>query len=96
MLAKSPWAATLGLVDGASRRLYPGGVLFLYGPFLRNGIHTAPTNAVFDGRLRSQDPSWGIRDLVEVTKVATAAGFNVPEVIEMPANNLSVLFRLPG
>ena len=96
MIHIAPWAATLGLMDGASRRLYPGGVLFLYGPFMRNGIHTAPTNAVFDGRLRSQDPSWGIRDLVEVTNVATAAGFNVPEVIEMPANNLSVLFRLPG
>lgn len=96
MIHISPWEATLGLIDGASRRLHPGGVLFLYGPFKRNGAHTAPTNAVFDGRLRAQDASWGIRDLGQVTDVARLAGFNAPEVIEMPANNLSVLFRLPG
>ena len=96
MIHITPWEATLGLMDGASKRLYPGGVLFLYGPFKRNGVHTAPTNAVFDERLRAQDPSWGIRDLGEVTAVAVAAGFNVPEVIEMPSNNLSVLFRLAG
>jgi SAM-dependent methyltransferase len=96
MIHIAPWEATLGLVDGASRRLHPGGVLFLYGPFMRDGAHTAPTNAVFDARLRAQDASWGIRDLGDVVAVATAAGFNAQEVIEMPANNLSVLFGLPG
>jgi len=96
MIHITPWEATLGLIAGAARVLRPGGLLFLYGPYRRNGVHTAPSNAVFDDRLRAQDASWGIRDLGEVTAVALANGFDAPEVIEMPANNLSVLFRLPG
>ncbi len=96
MIHITPWEATLGLIAGAARMLHPGGLLFLYGPYRRNGVHTAPSNAVFDDRLRAQDASWGIRDLGEVTAVALANGFDAPEVIEMPANNLSVLFRLPG
>ncbi|MCK8785535.1 class I SAM-dependent methyltransferase [Roseomonas sp. NAR14] len=96
MIHIAPWAAALGLLRGAARLLPPGGPLFLYGPFRRNGAHTAPSNDAFDRDLRARDPSWGVRDLEDVAAAAAAAGFMVPEVIAMPANNLSLVFRRAG
>ena len=93
MIHISPWACTDALFDGASRALRPGGVLFLYGPYRREGRHTAPSNAAFDQQLRSRDPSWGVRDLEAVVALGLDRGLDCTEVIEMPANNLSVVFR---
>ena len=93
MIHIAPWAATLGLMRGAARILPPGGPLFLYGPFRRDGAHTAPSNAAFDESLKARDPAWGVRDLEAVAAVAAEAGFGPPEVITMPANNLVVVFR---
>ncbi len=89
----APWSACQGLMAGAAQCLAPKGLLFLYGPYRRGGAHTAPSNAEFDASLRSRDPAWGVRDLEAVTEVAVTAGFALAEVVEMPANNLSVLFR---
>jgi SAM-dependent methyltransferase len=91
MIHIAPWDACLGLMRGAARLLAPGGLLYLYGPFMRDGAHTAPSNAAFDESLRARDPAWGVRDLGEVSEAAQ--GFARPAVIAMPANNLSVLFR---
>lgn len=91
MIHIAPWAACLGLLRGAARLLSPGGLLYLYGPFKRDGAHTAPSNAAFDESLRARDPAWGVRDLGDV--IAAAEGFASPTVVAMPANNLSVLFR---
>jgi len=96
MIHIAPWAATLGLLRGAARLLPPGGPLLLYGPFRRDGAHTAPTNESFDRDLRTQDPEWGIRDLEAVAEGAAAEGFGPPEVEPMPANNLIVVFRRPA
>jgi SAM-dependent methyltransferase len=93
MIHISPWAATEGLIAGAERVLAAGGILFLYGPYKISGRHTAPTNQAFDEDLRRRDPEWGIRDLADVTALAQHHGFAAPETIEMPANNLSVIFR---
>jgi hypothetical protein len=93
MVHTAPWSATRGLMTGAARVLTKGGLLFLYGPFREDGMHTGAGNAVFDADLRTRDPSWGIRDLDETTALASQHGFNAPERIEMPANNLSVVFR---
>ncbi len=93
MIHIAPWAAALGLLRHAARVLKPGGLLFLYGPFRRGGAHTAPSNAEFDLDLRGRNPEWGIRDLEAVAAEAATAGFAAPEVVAMPANNLSVLFR---
>ena len=93
MIHISPWAATEGLIAGAERVLAAGGILFLYGPYKIGGRHTAPTNQAFDEDLRSRNPEWGIRDLADVTALAQRHGFAAPETIEMPANNLSVIFR---
>lgn len=93
MIHISPWSAAIGLVHGAARVLPPGGVLYLYGPYRREGRHTAPSNESFDRHLRARNPEWGVRDLEAVVDLASEAGFAPPLIEPMPANNLSVLFR---
>jgi SAM-dependent methyltransferase len=91
----APWAAAVGLMRGAGRILPPGGVLYLYGPYKRGGRHTAPSNEAFDAGLRAENPAWGVRDLEAVSALAAAQGFAAPVIVEMPANNLSLVFRKP-
>lgn len=93
MIHIAPWACAEALFAGASRVLRPGGVLFLYGPYRREGRHTAASNAAFDSQLRSRDASWGVRDLEAVVALGRDHGLGCTEVVEMPANNLSVVFR---
>lgn len=93
MIHISPWAATEGLMRGAARILPKGAPLFLYGPYKRDGNHTAESNAQFDQSLQLRNAAWGIRDLAEVSECAHEHEFDGPEVFEMPANNLSVVFR---
>jgi len=93
MIHISPWDASIGLMRGAERLLPPGGVLYLYGPYKRGGAHTAPGNAAFDESLRQQNPAWGVRNLEDVAALASRHGFDLEEVVEMPANNLSVILR---
>jgi SAM-dependent methyltransferase len=93
MIHIAPWSAAEALIRGAGAAVSPGGILFLYGPYRRNGRHTSPSNATFDEQLRSQDPQWGVRDLEDVAVCAKAHGFGEPETHEMPSNNLSVVLR---
>jgi hypothetical protein len=93
MVHISPWAATEGLFNHAGEILPPGAPLDLYGPYKRGGAHTAPSNAAFDAGLRAQDPSWGVRDLEAMADLGCRSGFEKPEIVEMPANNLSLIFR---
>ena len=96
MIHISPWRTCLGLFEGASQVIKPGCILYLYGPFKRGGQHTAASNERFDQSLRSSDPSWGVRNIGDVTATATQNGFDLDRVVEMPANNLSVVFRQRG
>lgn len=93
MIHISPWESTIGLIGGAARLLPSGGTLFLYGPYFREGVGTAPSNLAFDRDLRTRNPAWGIRWLEQVATLAQAHGFAEPLVVEMPANNLSLVFR---
>jgi hypothetical protein len=93
MVHIAPWSATRGLLDGAARVLPSGGVLYLYGPYRREGRHTAPSNAVFDADLCARNPEWGVRDLEEVAALAARVGFEAPLIEPMPANNFSLIFR---
>ncbi len=93
MIHIAPWPATEGLMLGAGRVLPPGGLLYFYGPFRRNGAHTAPSNDAFDRELRAENPDWGVRDLEAVAGLAATASFSPPTVVEMPANNLSLVMR---
>lgn len=93
MIHIAPWSACLGLMAGAGRILPSGGVLYLYGPFKREGEHTAPSNAAFDQSLQMQNPEWGVRDLEDVVAAAQAQRLSLVSTYPMPANNLSVVFQ---
>ena len=93
MVHISPWEATLGLIKGAAAILPPASPFYLYGPYLREGFATAPSNQAFDRSLRDRNPTWGLRDLEAVAAMAQSVGFSAPVITEMPANNLSVVFR---
>ncbi|MDG1065013.1 MAG: DUF938 domain-containing protein [Luminiphilus sp.] len=93
MIHIAPWRCCEALLDGAQRILPPSGVLYLYGPFKERGEHTSPSNAAFDHSLKSRNSEWGIRDLEQVTLTAAARQLVLIEVIPMPANNLSVVFK---
>ncbi|RZF61233.1 DUF938 domain-containing protein [Sphingomonas populi] len=92
MVHISPWAATLGLLAGASRLLLPGGPLFLYGPYRRGAEPMAASNIAFDADLSARNPEWGIRDLDAVAAAADTLGLSLDRVVDMPANNLAVVF----
>lgn len=96
MIHISPWDATEGLMRNAAKLLTPGAPLYLYGPYRIGGSHTAPSNEAFDGSLRSQNETWGVRDLEDVCAEAEKNGLDFVERVEMPSNNQSVIFRQPG
>ena len=89
----APWIVAETLVEKAGASLPEGGVLYLYGPYKRNGAHTSESNDAFDGSLKSRNPDWGVRDMETVIDLATTAGFQQPEITAMPANNFSLVFR---
>jgi len=91
----APWRVAEGLFAGAGRYLPADGRLFLYGPFKRDGKHTAISNAVFDTSLREGNPEWGVRDIEALEKLAVSAGLGLVEIAEMPANNLILVFERP-
>jgi hypothetical protein len=88
----APWRVAEGLFAGSGRYLGADGLLVLYGPFKRDGRHTALSNAVFDTSLREGNPEWGVRDIADIGKLAAGAGLALRDVVEMPANNLIVVF----
>ncbi|MBK1986438.1 DUF938 domain-containing protein [Sphaerospermopsis aphanizomenoides BCCUSP55] len=93
MIHISPWSACLGLMAGAGRILPYGGILYLYGPYKVNGGHTAPSNEAFDESLKSQNPEWGVRNLEDVVQAAKNENLTLHKTYQMPANNLSLVFR---
>jgi len=93
MIHISPWQCCEGLMRGAGRLLPAGAPLYLYGPYKREGRHTAPSNEAFDQSLRARDPLWGLRNLDDVVACAAENGLALERVVEMPANNLSVVLR---
>lgn len=96
MIHIAPWSATLALLQQAGRLLPADGVLYLYGPYRRAGQPLAQGNAAFDEDLRRRNPQWGVRDLEQVVAQASEAGLDLADTIDMPANNLSVVFRRRG
>jgi hypothetical protein len=89
----APWRVAEGLFAGASRHLRSGGQFWLYGPFRRDGEHTAPSNAAFDESLRNRDPEWGVRDTADLGQLARRNGLKVWHVHEMPSNNAILTFE---
>jgi hypothetical protein len=92
----SPWPCTAGLMRGAARHLAPHGLLLTYGPYLEDGVPTAPGNLAFDADLRRRDPAWGLRRVADVAAQAEAAGLRLRERVRMPANNLLLVWAREG
>jgi hypothetical protein len=92
----APWRVAKGLVAGAGRYLGPDGLLLVYGPFKRAGKHTAPSNEAFDASLRQGNPEWGVRDIEAVEELPARAGLSLFDVVEMPANNLTLVLGRVG
>jgi SAM-dependent methyltransferase len=88
----APWRVAQNLITGAGRQLRAGGRLFVYGPFMRDGAHTAPSNAAFDAKLRAENPDWGVRDTRDLSTLAQAAGLTLAEIVPMPSNNFVLVF----
>ncbi|MBP8235868.1 MAG: DUF938 domain-containing protein [Rhizorhabdus sp.] len=94
MVHISPWEATVGLMTNAAKLLPPGGPLILYGPYLQQGVETAPSNLAFDESLKQRDSRWGLRQLEDVVTLAESVGLRLEAVHAMPANNLIVVLRM--
>lgn len=92
----APWLVCEGIMRIAGHCLANGGLLGLYGPFKRGGAHTAPSNAAFDASLQRENRQWGVRDVEAVADAGRARGLLLNEVIEMPANNLTLVFERAG
>lgn len=93
LLHISPPETGAALMRGAAAVLPKGGVLYLYGPFLEDGVHNAPSNAAFDASLRRRNAEWGLRDVSDLRATAAQHGLTFVEQVPMPANNRSLVFR---
>ncbi len=89
----APWPVSSGLMQAAARYLKPDGVLIVYGPFTKGGVHMAPSNAAFDAHLRQQNDQWGVRDSADLNAAATTNGLKLAEMLDMPANNTTLVFE---
>ncbi|MBJ7441530.1 MAG: DUF938 domain-containing protein [Sphingopyxis sp.] len=93
MVHISSWNATVGLFMQGARLLQKDAPLILYGPYFRKDHPTAPSNLAFDESLRARNADWGIRWLEDITELAEGQGFDLEAVHEMPANNLTLVYR---
>ena len=90
----SPWRCTLSIFEEGRKHLVAGGSIYLYGAFFQDDVVTAPSNLAFDAGLRARNSDWGVRRLEDVRQVAESQGFVLAHRQEMPANNLSLFWRL--
>jgi hypothetical protein len=93
MVHISPWAATVGLLRNAARTLGPPDPLCIYGPFRQRDVPLAESNAAFDASLRQQNHEWGLRSVENISETAGENGLRLDQIVEMPANNLLLVFR---
>jgi SAM-dependent methyltransferase len=93
MVHISPWEASIGLFKGCAAVLSPDAPLILYGPYLEEGVATAPSNLDFDASLKARNPLWGLRELAGVDRLAAQHGFARAQRYAMPANNLVLVYR---
>lgn len=93
MIHIAPQSATKALLRGAGNVIARGGIMFLYGPYRRQGRHISAENKAFDELLKAENPEWGVRNLEDVARLAASEGFELQDTHDMPANNLAVIFR---
>lgn len=96
MIHIAPWECCEALLRGAGDILATDGPLVLYGPYKRDGAHTAPSNEAFDQSLRAQNPSWGVRDMGDIERVGNEHGLRLDTIVPMPSNNFCLILRRNG
>ena len=93
MIHVANWSCTEALFKESGKLLNKGQFLILYGPFKIGNKHTSQSNYFFDQSLKKQNDLWGIRNLEEVSGEAKKNGFFQKDIIKMPANNFSIIYR---
>ena len=93
MIHVAPWTCTKALFKGAGKLLNDGNFLFMYGPFKIKNRHTSQSNYFFDNSIKLKNDHWGIRNLEDVSEEAKKNGFFQEEIVSMPANNFSIVYR---
>ena len=89
----APFTVAKALIANAGSTLSTDGILILYGPYKQGGKHTSPSNDEFDKSLKASNPEWRVRDMETIIDLAQINGFEAKEIIPMPANNFSLVFR---
>ena len=93
MMHISPFSCSEGLFRNAGSLLKGNGLLITYGPYCIDGVLVPESNVNFDAMLRSRDPSWGVRDLRDLEKLANTFGINLEKIYDMPSNNKCVIWK---
>jgi len=93
MIHVAEWTCTVALFRESGKLLKKGQFLILYGPFKIGNKHTSQSNYFFDNSLKMKNDLWGIKNLEEVCDESKKNGFSQEEVISMPANNFSIIYR---
>jgi len=93
MIHIASWNCTKKLFEESGKLLNNNQFLMLYGPFKIRNKHTSDSNYLFDRSLKMQNNIWGVRNLEEVTNEAEKYGLYQNNLIPMPANNFSVIFK---
>jgi len=93
MIHVAEWSCTVALFRESGRLLNKGQFLILYGPFKICNKHTSESNYFFDNSLKMQNDLWGIRNIEEVSVEAKKNSICQKNIIRMPANNFSIIYR---
>ena len=93
MIHVTEWSCTVALFRESGKLLNKGQFLILYGPFKIRNKHTSESNYFFDNSLKMQNDVWGIKNLEDVSDESKKNGFSQEDIIKMPANNFSIIYK---
>tara|TARA_Y100001978_G_scaffold165815_1_gene153332 strand:+ start:627 stop:1247 length:621 start_codon:yes stop_codon:yes gene_type:complete len=93
MIHVAPWECTESLFRESGKLLNYGKFLILYGAFKIGDKHISESNELFDKSLKIQNNNWGVRNLDKINKEAIINGFQQEQLIQMPANNLTLIYK---
>jgi SAM-dependent methyltransferase len=86
------WAEVTAMFQGIGGTLTTGGVVCVYGPFRYAGRYTSPSNLEFDRLLQERDPESGIREIHDLTELASGFGLRLDADHDLPAYNRLLVF----
>jgi len=93
MIHVAKWDCTISLFKESGKLLKEGQFLLLYGPFKLGNKHISQSNYFFDNSLKMQNALWGVRNIDSVSDEGKKHGFFQENIISMPANNFSIIYR---